>query len=179
MKKTLLSTAVIAGLTASFSAAAAPDILNGPDNSIGAAGGAQTVGALSPATNAPSSSYNAAVNNSLNTNLKDFANEVNTANKVDIKEDGNVIYAQDANQAVASSDLDALVSNNQVAVDGGYTKGALSPVTDEMDNNSRTTTNTISASFSGAAGVAVVSQNTGHASSIQQSTVVQSNFRLN
>ena len=98
-------------------------------------------------------------------------------NLVDIANDGNVLYANRADQAIATTDLDATVSGNKVSVTGGFTEGALSPVTNG-DASTYNTSNTITGSFSGASGIAMVSQNAGHATSIQQSTVVQSNFKL-
>ena len=178
MKKTLLSTAVAFALGMPFSVLA-DTAQTAPVNSA-QQGGAMSAGVKSPATNEPSASYNTNLNGSANINYKDVANDVNTDNATNIAQDGIVIHAQKADQAVATSDLDSTVSGNQMVVDGAYGVSGVGFLSNAQTlGPKRDTTNNISASFSGAAGVSVVSQNTGSMSSIQQSTVVQSNFKLN
>jgi len=179
MKKTLLSTAVAFALGLSFTVSA-DDTLTANSVSASPTGGATSAGVKSPATNDPSASYNTTLNGSENLNFHDVANDVNSDNLTSITEDGNVIHAQKADQAVATNDLDATISGNIMVQDGAAgTSGVGLIANTQVAGPKRTTANTISASFSGAAGVSVVSQNTGSLSSIQQSTVVQSNFKLN
>ena len=181
MKKLLLSTAVAVAMGAPFAAMGAND---GDDTFASTQNsqlndGVVNVGAQNASPNAPVNSYNDQLTNSKNTSVHEGFNDVNSQNDVAITEDGNVIHAQNANQAIATTDLDATVSGNIVTVDGVTNVGAQNPAPNTQTNNKRVTSNTITASFSGASGISVFSQNTGHASSIQQSTVVQSNFKLN
>ena len=177
MNKTLLSTAVVVALAAPFTAMAEDsfDINNGST----VASGAVSVGALSPATNNPTNSYNEALQNSQNATFREAFNEINSDNLVSISEDGNVVSGQNIDQALATSDLSASVTGNNITQDSVHNVGAQNAAPNTQTDNTRTDTNTIASSFSGASGIAMVSQNTGHANSIQQSTVVQSNFSLN
>ncbi len=176
MKKVLLATAIAVSMGMSFSAAA-DDALNGSINASGSKGGVFSEGASSPITLEDQNSYNKRVEGSFNPHIQDGFNDINSDNGVSIEQDGNVLYANRADQAIATTDLDATVSGNKVAVTGGFTEGALSPVTNG-EASTYNTSNTITGSFSGASGIAMVSQNAGHSTSIQQSTVVQSNFKL-
>ncbi len=177
MKKVLLTTAIAVSMGMSFSAMA-DEALNGSINASGNQAGIFTEGALSPVTLTDKNSYNRTVTSSFSPKMLDAYNDVNSSNLVDVAGDANILFANRADQAIATTDLDSTVSGNKVSVTGGFTEGALSPITNG-DASTYTTSNTINSSFSGASGIAVVSQNAGHASSIQQSTVVQSNFSLN
>ncbi len=190
MKKTLLVMGVALALGTSFSAFAVDSITTGAIQT-GAKGGAATLGAASPATNSPSSSYNSDLVNSENTNYRDVANDVNSSNVTNIggptrggaagnqDGDGIVIHAQSASQAVATSDLDSTISGNVICQDSACgTTGAGLLTNTHIKKVARYSKNVISASYSGAAGVNIVSQNIGDMASIQQSTVVQSNFNL-
>jgi len=178
MKKTLMFTALVTAMSLPLAAGAADNLVNGNSGSTVSGVGAYSKGALSPATNKPTASYNPVNDRSQNLNMSEAFNEINSDNKVDIAKDGNVLYANRADQAVAAADMDATVSGNTVLVNSAYSKAALSPATNKPTSESFSTSNKITASFSGAAGIAMVSQNTGHASSIQQGTLVQSNFKL-
>ena len=177
MKRTLLSTAVVFALGIPFTAMA-EDSFNLNDTST-VASGAVAIGAQSPATNTPVSSYNEVIHDSQNTSFNEAFNEINSDNLVNITQDGNVVFGQNVDQALATSDLSATVTGNNITQDSVHNIGAQNPAPNSQTNNKRTDTNTITASFSGTSGIAMVSQNTGHANSIQQSTVVQSNFSLN
>ena len=176
MKKVLLTTAIAVAMGMSFSAAA-DDSLNGSANASGSKAGVFTEGALSPVTLTDKNSYNKTISGSFNPRVQEGFNDVNSDNLVKVGKDGNILYANRADQAVATTDLDSTVSGNKVLVTGGFTEGALSPITNG-DASTYNTSNTITGSFSGASGIAMVSQNAGHATSVQQSTVVQSNFKL-
>jgi hypothetical protein len=177
MKKTFIYAAVAAALSMPFTVAA-EDLLNGVDGEALANNGAVTIGALSPATNKPVNSYRNTNSNSDNFKSLDAFNEINSDNAVSIGQDGNVIYGNQVDQAVAASDMDAVITGNIVSVNSAYSEAALSPATNKPLNYKADTINKITGSFSGASGIAVVSQNSGHASSIQQGTLVQSNFNL-
>jgi hypothetical protein len=177
MKKTLLTAAVAVALGAPL-AAMGSDVIGSAQNSQNI-DGVLNIGAQNPAPNAPVNSYNDAINGSQNIGISEGFNEINSDNLVAITEDGNVLFAQNADQSIAQTDLDATVAGNYVVVDGVLNIGAQNPAPNTQTNNKRTATNTIGDAFSGASGIAVISQNTGHANSIQQSTVVQSNFKLN
>ena len=189
MKKTLLVMGVALALGTSYSAFAVDSITTGAI-STGAKGGAKTEGAASPATNSPSSSYNSDLVNSENANYRDVANDVNSSNVTNIggptpggaagnqDGDGIVIHAQSASQAVATSDLDSTISGNVICQDSACGAAGAGVLTNSQGKVTRYSKNVISASYSGAAGVNIVSQNIGDMASIQQSTVVQSNFNL-
>lgn len=181
MKKTLLTSAVLMAMAASTSAFAGADTL---DISL-AADAAATIGSATASGDGSSAhavmdnAANVDVSNSFSPILNDSVNDVNSDNVVTIGEDGNVLYANNADQAIAQADLDATVSGNEVALASGLLDASpLSPVTNTQTGNTYTSDNMIAGSYSGASGIAVLSQNTGHASSIQQSVVVQSNFSL-
>ncbi len=179
MKKTLLTMAVACALGTSFSALGDDQVAPG-DVTTAATGGAQSGGDASEAINEASSSYNSTLNQSGNIDFKDVANDVNTDNKTTIQDDGNVIHAQRADQAVAASDLNATISGNimvQDGVSGISAAGALGNT--QTGGVTRRSSNDIASAFSGAAGIAVVSQSTGNMGSLQQSTVVQSNLKIN
>ena len=180
MKKTLLSMGVAVALSAPISVMAAETITSGAINLGGAtAGGAETTKAGSPATNGPSNSYNTALTGSVNLNLRDVGNNVNSNDVTNISQDGNVVHAQQADQAIATSDLDSTISGNMMIQDSLASGGAQAVLANlQLGKIKREQVNTISASYSGAAGVNLVSQNIGNMASIQQSTVVQSNFNI-
>lgn len=183
MKKTLLTTAVLFAMGSTSAVLAGADDIyvdvdgsytdleNSQANASGEGASAHVV--VEDAANMESS-------NSFNPTLLGSVNDINSDNTVSIGEDGNVLYANNADQAIATSDLDATISGNEVAIGSAINDtSALSPVTNTQAGNAYSATNAMTDSFSGAAGIAVVSQNTGHSSSIQQSVVVQSNFSLN
>ena len=176
MKKVLLTTAIAVAMGASFSAAA-DNTLNGSVNASGSKSGIFTESALSPVSLADKNSYNKEISSSFNSRIQQGLNDINSDNLVGVEGDANILYANRADQAIATTDLDSTVSGNKVSVTGGFTEGALSPVTNG-DASTYNTSNTITGSFSGASGIAMVSQNAGHATSVQRSTVVQSNFKL-
>ncbi len=181
MKKTMISAAVAATLSLVSGAVLADNGQDAFNSVIGGTNhhGAATEGALSPATNAPVASYNAQNTRSKNTSVTQGFNDINSDNKVSISEgDGNVVFGDRVDQAVAASDMNATVSGNTVLVNSAYSEAALSPATNKPLSEKFETVNRITGSFSGAAGIAMVSQNTGHASSIEQGTLVQSNFQL-
>ncbi|HGG58839.1 MAG TPA: hypothetical protein ENK26_02850 [Gammaproteobacteria bacterium] len=176
MKKVLLTTAIAVAMGMSFSASA-DNALNGSVNASGSKTGVFSEGALSPVLLTDKNSYNKEISGSFNPRVDQGFNDVNSDNSVTVGGDANILYANRADQAIATTDLDSTVSGNKVSVTGGFTEGALSPIING-DASTYDTSNTITGSFSGASGIAMVSQNAGHASSIQQSTVVQSNFSL-
>lgn len=156
----------------------AEDALNGIDNEASVGNGAVTIGNLSPATNKPVDSYINSNTNSDNYISVGTFNELNADNSVAIGQDGNVIFGVQIDQAMAASDMDAVISGNIVSVNSAYGKADLSPATNKPSDYKANTINRINASFEDGAGIAVVSQNAGHAASIQQGTLVQSNFNL-
>jgi len=178
MKKTLLTMAVACALGTSFSALGDDQVAPG-DVTTAATGGAQSSGDASEAINEASSSYNSTLNQSGNIDFKDVANDVNTDNKTTIQDDGNVIHAQRADQAVAASDLNATISGNIMVQDGVSGVSGLGVLANTQAGVTRRSSNDIASAFSGAAGIAVVSQSTGNMGSLQQSTVVQSNLKIN
>lgn len=178
MKKTLLTMAVACALGTSFSALGDDQVAPG-DVTTAATGGAQSGGDASEAINEASSSYNSTLNQSGNIDFKDVANDVNTDNKTTIQDDGNVIHAQRADQAVAASDLNATISGNIMVQDGVSGLSGLGALGNTQAGVTRRSSNDIASAFSGAAGIAVVSQSTGNMGSLQQSTVVQSNLKIN
>ncbi len=188
MKKTLLSTTVALALAASFSASAAPD-----DKFIANVGsidgvGAYSLGAQSPTTNAPVNSYSPELTEAQNVSLTNAYNDVNSDNTVTIGEDGNVAFAQDLDQAIASSDLSHLVGSpasvlgegvvpggNNVTENGVVNVGAQNPAPNTGTLNNWAKTNTIGGTFNNYGGLASASQNAGSTNAIGQSIVVQSN----
>ena len=179
MKKTAMSMALLSALGMGASVGALADSFSPQSIETAATGGATTGGVGSDAVNGPSSSYNADFSNSANANFNDVANDVNTDNLTQITKDGVVIHAQRADQALATSDLNATVAGNMLLQDSVGSVGGQAGGVNTLGAVNRRETNDISGSFSGAAGIAVVSQSTGNMGSLQQSTVVQSNLKLN
>ncbi len=177
MNKTFIYTALAAALSLPFTVNA-EDTLNGIDDEASVGNGAVSIGALSPATNKPVDSYVNTNTNSDNYIAVDTFNETNSDNSVAIGQDGNTIYGIQIDQAVAASDMDAVISGNIVSINSAYSEAALSPATNKPLDYKADTVNRITASFADGTGIAMVSQNAGHASSIQQGTLVQSNFNL-
>jgi len=194
MKKTLMTTAVALALGASFGAQGADvDSLTAPVAlTANAQGGAGTQGAGSEAKNSAKNSYNAAADDSLNTNISSGFNDVNSHNTTTIEEDGIVAFAQDLNQAVASSDLEHLIGQpagastlvGPIAALGGNilvdnsAAGTTGPaaLTNTAIGYAHSRVNTLNnGSFNNYGGVASASQNIGNLTEVGQSVVVQSN----
>jgi len=194
MKKTLVTTAVALALGASFSVQGADTDTLGASVALtsGATGGATTGGAGSAASNSPKHSYNSDNSNSLNTNITSGFNDVNSHNTTTIQEDGIVAFAQDLNQAVASSDLEHLIGQplgastlvGPIAVAGGNilvdnsAAGTTGPagLTNTAIGYAHSRVNTLNnGSFNNYGGVASASQNIGNLTEVGQSVVVQSN----
>ncbi len=195
MKKTLIATAVALSLGFTMTAqAAGTDELKAPATlTTSADGGVVTTGVASPASNKANKSYNSKFNDSLNSNITSGFNDVNSHNIVDIKEDGIVGYAQDLNQAVATSDLEHMIGQPTgtpaTPLNAGATGGNL------LVDNSTTGTSGLGAqsnlnlqgfenaranvinngSFNNHGGVLSAAQNVGSLYEVGQSVVVQSN----
>ena len=185
MKKALLTTAVAFALAAPFGASAAPD-----DQFLGNTGsidgvGAHSTGALSPAANTPTDSYSPELTESQNVGLTNAYNDVNSDNSISIEEDGNVAFAQDLDQAIATSDLShevgsaasahGLAGGNQITENGVVNAGAQNPAPNTGVGNAWAKTNEITGTFQNYGGLASASQNAGSTNAIGQSIVVQSN----
>jgi len=184
MKKTLLATAVVLAFGASMTAQAQDGIITAPKNATTAGGGAQTTGALSPASNSAKGSYNRDFEGSLNVNATQAFNDINSHNDTTIAKDGIVASAQKLDQAIAASDLNHIVGDiakgNIVLDNGNRTDAALSPITiKEAGTNGGNKVLSSNAFSNGAfnhySGVASASQNLGHTTAVGQSVVVQSN----
>ena len=195
MKKTLIATAVALSLGFTMTAqAAGKDELKAPAKlTTSADGGVVTAGDASPASNKANKSYNSKFSDSLNSNITSGFNDVNSHNIVDIKEDGIVGYAQDLNQAVATSDLEHMIgqptgtpstplnaggTGGNLLVDNGTTGtaglGAQSNLNLKGFENTRA--NVINnGSFNNHGGVLSAAQNVGSLYEVGQSVVVQSN----
>ncbi len=199
MKKTLMtaSVAVALGLSMGVQAAATDDDTLTTPAAIGttAEGGAKTVGAASKATNKAKGSYNSTLDQAANSNISSGFNDINSHNTVDIKEDGIVSYAQDLNQAVASSDLNHVIGSRLGTTSATAGTSALGG--NMLVDNSATGTaglggnlnsvasyenfqaNAISAgSFNNFGGVSSTSQDLGNMAEIGQSAVIQSNGNI-
>lgn len=113
-------------------------------------------------------SDNDTVDADISDTLKDFLNDNsdNSAHASDSYNQDND-FTLNINAAVATSDLDATVTN--VTTGAG---GAL------LGLGAFTSENAISGSFSGASGITVVGQNNSVGSVVQQSVVVQSNLQF-
>ncbi|HFD12266.1 MAG TPA: hypothetical protein ENJ32_07335 [Crenotrichaceae bacterium] len=184
MKKTLISTAVFSALLISGTAMANDtstylDNANSTNNTAKATGDAATANAKANLTNVGNNittgSYNPGTSNSFN--------DTNSGNAVSIGEDGIVSYANQIDQSIARSDLIAKIEDTDVVVLGATSNDDVSGVGLITSTNANTSVvykagNTVAGSFSGASGVTVLSMNTGHVASIQQSTVVQTNMNL-
>ena len=179
MKKTLISTAVLAALAVS-GAAVADDTDTyvdnaGATNNSAIAGTAATANLANVGNNVTTGSYNPATSNSFN--------DTNSGNAVSIGEDGVVSYANQMDQSIARSDLIAKIEDSNVVVLGASVDDILgaqvaSPATNLNTSVVYKAGNTVAGSFSGASGITVLSMNTGHVASIQQSVVVQTNMNL-
>lgn len=188
MKKTLITTAVAIALGASFSVNADQTDTINTENLLGATNttvGA-TAGKAATSKNSAKDSYNTSAVGSLNDNISHGFNDVNSNNLVNIGEDGIVAYAQDLDQAVASSDLNHAIgsagiagtgaANNLIAINSARSVAALSPASQASTGNTWTSTNTVSAgSFNNFGGTSSASQNVGNMTAVGQSIVVQSN----
>ena len=182
MKKTLITAAVAVAIGQPLSALAvdSADQFNDTNNTDVSVNGPVAAGDGSIATNEFSNANNVATVGSYSPVLNDSFNDINSDNAVDIAEDGVLIFGDNVNQAVASSDLKASISGNHL-----YVNSAAGNVAQALASNGgptakkRESFNKISGSFSGASGITVASQNNGHAAVIEQSVVVQSNFSLN
>jgi hypothetical protein len=199
MKKTLMTTAVLFALGASFGASAQlvpPTVVPGNsdrDDQFGAldntlvSRGVVNIGAQNPSPNTPVNSYSPILNDSLNSSLTNAYNDVNSGNNIDIAEDGNVAFAQDLDQAIAEADMSHTVGNvlstlpvglggNYVTENSVLNVGAQNPAPNTSLNNDWVKTNTIEAgAFNNYGGLATTNQNLGSTTSVGQAVVVQSN----
>ncbi len=174
MKKTLISATVLFAMGASMPLLANDEAANGDILGDGQSNGVFTEGALSPITSGQDASNNANTHDSFNAAVTNGFNDINSHNSTSIGEDAIVASANDLNQAVASSDMNDTVDGNKVAIDGGFTEAALSPIVN-ANKFTRTDANTMQSAFNNYGGIATAQQNIGSATSVTQAVVVQSN----
>ena len=196
MKKTVVATAVALALGVPLSALADTDQLDTPGAiETKGSGGAKTMGLGSKAENKAKGSYNNSLTDSANSNISSGFNDVNSNNRVTIEEDGIVSYAQDLNQAIASSDLNNVIGapggtaaapfgttglGGNMLVDNSLIGGGAQAI---QSNNvvgfTRGQYNTIgNGSFNNFGGVSSTSQDLGSMAEVGQSVVIQSNGSL-
>ena len=121
--------------------------------------------------------------NSFNEVTKDSRNATNSFNATTIGGDGNVVHANDMDQAVAESDLNVHLIDNEVNIAGGQVTDLIgaqtaSPATNANLNLNYLNTNEISASYARLSGVSSLQFNSAHAANVQQSIVVASDVGL-
>ena len=121
--------------------------------------------------------------NSFNAVTKGSSNATNSFNATTIGGDGNVVHANDMDQAVAESDLNVHLIDNEVNIAGGQVTDLIgaqtaSPATNANLNLNYLNTNEISASYARLSGVSSLQFNSAHAANVQQSIVVASDVGL-
>ena len=121
--------------------------------------------------------------NSFNAVTKGSRNQTNSFNSTTIGGDGNVVHANDMDQAVAESDLNVHLIDNEVNIAGAQTtdiEGAqvASPALNGNLALNYSNTNAISGSYARLSGVSSLQFNAASSANVQQSIVVASDVGL-
>ncbi|HFD12267.1 MAG TPA: hypothetical protein ENJ32_07340 [Crenotrichaceae bacterium] len=121
--------------------------------------------------------------NSFNAVTKGSRNATNSFNSTTIGGDGNIVHANDMDQAVAESDLNVHLVNNDVNIGGSLVDDSLTGPAGILNTNlngalNYNNTNAISGSYARLSGVSSLQFNAGQAASVQQSVVVASDVGL-
>ena len=180
----LLAGGLSAGSTSGTAAAASDDDANqfidngNTGGTLGATRNSSTGGDLN-AINVD----NGIVTGSYNARMKDSFNDTNSNNSTTIGGDGNIVHANDMDQAVAESDLNGHVMDTNINIAGGSMNGNTvtglgNPIANVNAKLNYNNTNSISGSYARLSGVSSLQFNAGSATSVQQSIVVASDVGL-